>query len=452
MGILISEIIISIFLLFLKISKPILPSSASIIFLKYFESVLTISSLSFLLSSTNNIVISSNCEFKKNLYYFLIIFYILSIIIKKGLIVVNLKVLILEDNLELLNKLTKILKREVKEVYSFSDSLIAYKEIPEIMPDVIVSDIQMKDMTGLQMYKKLREDGIKIPIIIASSFNESKYFIEAVKLRVKHFLVKPINTDELINELKKIEYKSRLKAQLKKNEELLIVQSRMAEMGEMIQNIAHQWKQPLNTISLCSTAMELDKKYDQDFINDINGSIRYMNDTINDFHNYFEPNKIKKCFYFKDTLLKVEKLVSSQINNINIIITENDNINLCSYENELIQALINLYKNSIDELSKIEGEKYIFIDIEKKEGNISFSIKDNAGGIKIDSKNINIIFNQYFSTKGTTGTGIGLYMSKLIVENNLDGIITVENVEYEYNSSKYEGACFNIQIKNSEEQ
>lgn len=365
---------------------------------------------------------------------------------------VNLKVLILEDNLELLNKLTKILKREVKEVYSFSDSLIAYKEIPEIMPDVIVSDIQMKDMTGLQMYKKLREDGIKIPIIIASSFNESKYFIEAVKLRVKHFLVKPINTDELINELKKIEYKSRLKAQLKKNEELLIVQSRMAEMGEMIQNIAHQWKQPLNTISLCSTAMELDKKYDQDFINDINRSIRYMNDTINDFHNYFEPNKIKKCFYFKDTLLKVEKLVSSQINNINIIITENDNINLCSYENELIQALINLYKNSIDELSKIEGEKYIFIDIEKKEGNISFSIKDNAGGIKIDSKNINIIFNQYFSTKGTTGTGIGLYMSKLIVENNLDGIITVENVEYEYNSSKYEGACFNIQIKNSEEQ
>lgn len=362
---------------------------------------------------------------------------------------INLKILILEDDISLLNNLTAILKREIKEVYSFNSSLQAYKEIPEIMPDIILSDIVMKDMTGLEMYRKLKDDGIEIPIILASAFSETKYFVEAVKLRVNHFLVKPIDIDELIKELKKFEYKLKQKEESQKHKELLIIQSRMAEMGEMIQNIAHQWKQPLNTISLCSTGMELEKKYNQEYIDNIKESITYMNNTINDFHNYFQPNKIKKCFFINETLEKVKKLVSSQIKNenIKILYEGNSSINLCSFENELIQVLINLFKNSIDELTKKNYEKYIFIKTIETQKDIIIEIKDNAGGIKISSNNINTIFEQYFTTKKDIGTGIGLYMSKLIVENNLNGKIKVRNENYTYKDLLCEGANFQITIK-----
>lgn len=362
---------------------------------------------------------------------------------------INLKILILEDDLDLLDRLTVILKREVREVYSFNDSILAYKEIKNIMPDLIISDIVMNNMTGLEMYKKLKLEGIIIPIILASAFSETKYFIEAVKLKVNHFLVKPIDIEELLIEIVNLEQELKFKAESEKNEGLLIVQSRMAEMGEMVQNIAHQWKQPLNTISICSTGMEIEGNYNQEFIDNIKESIKYMSDTIDDFNNYFEPNKIKKCFYLKDTLIKVENLVSSQFKNkkINIIYTQDTSISLCNFENELIQVLINLYKNSIDELSKKNDEKMIFITTSETNEEVYFTIKDNAGGIKINSNNLSDIFNQYFTTKGDKGTGIGLYMSKLIVENNLNGIITVKNLDYEYNNSKYTGACFDLIIK-----
>lgn len=360
---------------------------------------------------------------------------------------INLRILLLEDDLELLKNLTSILKREVKEVYPFSNSSLAFDEIPKIMPDLIISDIVMDNMSGLEMYKKLKKNGIIIPIILASAFSETKYFVEAVKLRVNHFLVKPIDIDELLSELKKLEHKLELKASSKRNEELLVVQSRMAEMGTMIENIAHQWKQPLNTISLCTTTMEIEEAYNQEFIDNIKESITYMNNTINDFHNYFEPNKIKKCFYLSDTLKKVEKLVSAQIKSkkINIIVNQQENITLCSFENELIQVLINLYKNAIDELSEKNYDKFIFIDLSKIDDFIIIKIKDNAGGIKTDNKDT--IFEQYFTTKGEKGSGIGLYMSKLIVENNLNGNISVENIDYVYNDLSFSGACFNIKIK-----
>lgn len=130
---------------------------------------------------------------------------------------INLKILILEDDLDLLDRLTSILKREVREVYSFNDSTLAYKKIIIIMPDLIKSDIVINNMTGLEMYKKLKLEGIIIPIILASAFNKTKYFIEAVKLRVNHFLVKPIDREELLNKIVNLN---------QKKEELLIVQSR----------------------------------------------------------------------------------------------------------------------------------------------------------------------------------------------------------------------------------
>jgi len=366
---------------------------------------------------------------------------------------IEIKLVIVEDDKQLLKQISRILKREISEVYSLSSPEEALKRIPEIHPDIILSDINMPKMSGIDMYKELQNKNINIPIILASAFTEPKYFLEAIRLKVKNFIIKPINVDHLLSEIKNFEKELIEKKEHKTKEDLFVVQSRMAAMGEMLTNIAHQWKQPLNTISLCASSLQLDlelkpKNYEEEFpiyINHIIDSVKYMSTTIEDFQDYLKPNKLETCFYLKETFKKVEKLIDIQCKTNNITIIKNiTNTNFCSYQNELIQVILNILKNSIDELIKKEDlDKYIFIDVYNKDKDIIIEIKDNAGGI--DPSIINLIFNPYFSTKKDKGTGIGLYMSKQIIEN-LNGKIEVDNSIYFYNNINYTGAIFTITL------
>jgi signal transduction histidine kinase len=366
---------------------------------------------------------------------------------------IEIKLVIVEDDKQLLKQISRILKREISEVYSLSSPEEALKRIPEIHPDIILSDINMPNMSGIDMYKELQNKNINIPIILASAFTEPKYFLEAIRLKVKNFIIKPINVDHLLSEIKNFEKELIEKKEYKTKEDLFVVQSRMAAMGEMLTNIAHQWKQPLNTISLCASSIQLDlelkpKNYEDEFpiyIDHIIDSVKYMSTTIEDFQDYLKPNKLETCFYLKETFKKVEKLIDAQCKTNNITIIKNiTNTNFCSYQNELIQVILNILKNSIDELIKKEDlDKYIFIDVYNKDKDIIIEIKDNAGGI--DPSIINLIFNPYFSTKKEKGTGIGLYMSKQIIEN-LNGKIEVDNSIYFYNNTNYTGAIFTITL------
>lgn len=366
---------------------------------------------------------------------------------------IEIKLVIVEDDKQLLKQISRILKREISEVYSLSSPEEALKRIPEIHPDIILSDINMPKMSGIDMYKELQNKNINIPIILASAFTEPKYFLEAIRLKVKNFIIKPINVDHLLSEIKNFEKELIEKKEYKTKEDLFVVQSRMAAMGEMLTNIAHQWKQPLNTISLCASSIQLDlelkpKNYENEFpiyIDHIIDSVKYMSTTIEDFQDYLKPNKLETCFYLKETFKKVEKLIDAQCKTNNITIIKNiTNTNFCSYQNELIQVILNILKNSIDELIKKEDlDKYIFIDVYNKDKDIIIEIKDNAGGI--DPSIINLIFNPYFSTKKEKGTGIGLYMSKQIIEN-LNGKIEVDNSIYFYNNTNYTGAIFTITL------
>jgi signal transduction histidine kinase len=366
---------------------------------------------------------------------------------------IEIKLVIVEDDKQLLKQISRILKREISEVYSLSSPEEALKRIPEIHPDIILSDINMPKMSGIEMYKELQNKNINIPIILASAFTEPKYFLEAIRLKVKNFIIKPINVDHLLSEIKNFEKELIEKKEYKTKEDLFVVQSRMAAMGEMLTNIAHQWKQPLNTISLCASSIQLDlelnpKNYENEFpiyIDHIIDSVKYMSTTIEDFQDYLKPNKLETCFYLKETFKKVEKLIDVQCKTNNITIIKNiTNTNFCSYQNELIQVILNILKNSIDELIKKEDlDRYIFIDVYNKDKDIIIEIKDNAGGI--DPSIINLIFNPYFSTKKDKGTGIGLYMSKQIIEN-LNGKIEVDNSIYFYNNTNYTGAIFTITL------
>lgn len=237
-------------------------------------------------------------------------------------------------------------------------------------------------------------------------------------------------------------------------ERLLLQQSKMATMGEMIGNIVHQWRQPLSTISTISTGIKIQKEMnclnDNDLVlgmENINNSVQYLSQTIDDFRNFFKPDKIKINFSTSDIFENTLKFMNSQFKNNNIELIQNiDDNEIYTYYNELLQVLINIFKNAKDELIKLDinAKRFIFIVAYKNKSNFIIKIRDNANGVPLDI--IGEIFEPYFTTKEKDeGTGIGLYMCKQII-NGMNGKIEVSNFEYKYENENYKGAEFIITL------
>ena len=269
-------------------------------------------------------------------------------------------------------------------------------------------------------------------------------FILIFILFYRQYLLKKMN--EELNE--------KIKIEMKKNEEktrISIQQSRMASMGEMLENIAHQWRQPLSTISVAASGIEIKKELNilndeelSDSLRHIKNATQYLSNTIDDFRNFFVKDKIPSNINIRNTLNKTIDLISSTLAKEEITLIRNiQNINFTSYENELIQVLMNIFINAKDALANRKSEKLIIVVIKQIEDNLVIKIKDNAGGV--DSSIIDKIFEPYFTTKHQfNGTGIGLYMSKLIVEKHLIGEISVKNIDFIFNSKTYRGALFEL--------
>ncbi len=239
-------------------------------------------------------------------------------------------------------------------------------------------------------------------------------------------------------------------------EKLLVQQSKMATMGEMIGSIAHQWKQPLSVISMANGLLRINRemkdfssdKEIEDAIDDIDESVHNLTQTIDDFRNFFNPNKQKELFNIKEVMDDTLKLISSQLRNNNIEVIKNiEEVELLGLKNELLQTLINLFKNAKEELVKKPSleKRYIFIDTYKEKNSLIIKVKDNANGIS--SEILGNIFKAYYTTKEKEGgTGIGLYICKQIIEVSMKGKITVSNIEYKYEDKTYTGAEFIISI------
>ena len=243
-------------------------------------------------------------------------------------------------------------------------------------------------------------------------------------------------------------------AKNEENNQILMQQSKMAAMGEMLENIAHQWRQPLSTISVCTTGLELKKEMnvlsDDDFydsINHIKSSILYLTNTIEDFRNFLNKEKIISNIDVNSLITKVLDILMPSFKSHNIEVVKNiEDIHFASFENELIQVLINILTNAKDALKELENRnRYIFIDIKKFENSVNIEIYDNALGIKKEI--LTRVFEPYFTTKHRSqGTGIGLYMSKLLVEKHLLASIFAENYKYSYNNNNFIGAKFTIKL------
>ena len=240
--------------------------------------------------------------------------------------------------------------------------------------------------------------------------------------------------------------------ELLEKEAILNQQAKMAAMGEMIENIAHQWRQPLSVISTISSSLKIKKEMnildDKEFyeaLQNINKTSEHLSNTIDDFRNFFSPNKEMNKFYVSQLIKKSKDLIKSRFDKFNIKVIEHiDDIEILSYQNELFQVILNLFSNSIDVLSSSQIEnKIIYIKIYHDENNLYIEFLDNGGGIKDEF--INRVFEPYFTTKHKSqGTGIGLYMSLQIVTKHLNGEISVKNDTFIENNIAYFGAKFTI--------
>ena len=235
-------------------------------------------------------------------------------------------------------------------------------------------------------------------------------------------------------------------------------QSKLAAMGEMIGNIAHQWRQPLSVITTISSGIKVRSEYEKlenyDIVSDMNiimEQAQYLSQTIDDFRNFIRNSNEVQNLSIKNTVEKTLTILHSvMINNGITIITDlKDDMNINGYENELIQSFINIMNNAKDAIKehlKNYDEKLIFINTSKENSSLIITIKDNGGGVPHDI--IHRIFEPYFTTKNkSVGTGIGLSMSyKMLVERH-NASIDISNEEYIYNNKNYKGACFRITFK-----
>ena len=225
---------------------------------------------------------------------------------------------------------------------------------------------------------------------------------------------------------------------------LMITQSRFAAMGEMMSMIAHQWRQPLSTTTLMianervKSMVKGKKLTEQDKILDkISNTMTYLSDTIDDFQTYFKPEKSTQKIEIKKLLQRLRQFTDSRLKaaNIKLHIEKYENEFIEIYVNEVIQALLNICNNAIDILEEIdEDNRNLWINIISLDHSFIINIEDNGGGI--EEGILKKIFDPYFSKKSKNGTGLGLYMAKMIIETHLHGSINVVNTS--------RGALFSI--------
>jgi len=232
---------------------------------------------------------------------------------------------------------------------------------------------------------------------------------------------------------------------ISEQEKVLLVKSKNIVMGEMIEMIAHQWRQPITTIGMISNNIilnmlldELDTSILKEDLEGINKQIRYLSDTIDDFRNFFKESKKEEEFVLSDVITSSIALLEKQFAKAGIaLIFQNkcQNIVLKTFKSELVQALINIVANAKEAFDDEQNNKFVKISCSSDANGIYIDIEDNAGGI--DEEIIRNVFDLYFSTKKQkNGTGLGLYVSKIIICEHLHGSITAKN--------KNSGAIFNI--------
>ena len=235
--------------------------------------------------------------------------------------------------------------------------------------------------------------------------------------------------------------------EVRKKDELMVQQARLAQMGEMIAMIAHQWRQPLSSISAISANIQLSIALDEEItketlkqeLNTIDNRITLLSNTIDDFRYFYNTDNKKSEFDLSNTINQAIEVLTPAIKDADLTLQFKDSLksSVTSLESEIIQVLMNIIKNAIDILKEKEQKREIFVNAYQDSEHAYIVVEDNAGGVSDEI--IDKIFDPYFSTKKEKhGMGLGLYMSKLIIQEHCNGTLEVHNSD--------EGAVFTITL------
>ncbi|MDN5089319.1 PAS domain-containing sensor histidine kinase [Aliarcobacter butzleri] len=346
------------------------------------------------------------------------------------------------------------------EIKNKKDSLSLFYDDPKVCEDVMKSFENISD--SFEEWHPKTKNGetlivkwanIKLPngeiINIGLDITQQRNYEISIREKALELKVAKLQLENLNSSLEK-----RIEDEIKKNtkqQHMIMQQNKLAQMGEMIENIAHQWRQPLaqinSSIILIDAILEKHNFKDtlvENKLTEIESLTSYMSKTISDFKNFFNPNKKKTIFNVEEAIQKANDVLKGLINShhIQMEINIEKDLKINSYLGELQQVILIIINNSIDAFihMNIHFPK-ILINAYTDNESLVIHIEDNALGINSDL--LDKIFEPYFTTKHKAqGTGLGLYIAKMIVENSLLGFLSVEN--------KQNGACFTIKIPKGE--
>lgn len=366
-------------------------------------------------------------------------------------------ILYIEDEEDIRQGYIRTLERCAKKLFvaeDGEDGLNTYKENKSDI-DIVISDIKMPKLNGIDMVKQIQELNPDISVIFTSAHSDSVYLFEALEIQVDGYLLKPVPVKALMSKIDKISKTIILERVNKEQEEKIFQMRKMSALGEMVSNIAHQWRQPLSAISTCASGMklqieiaDLEKK---DIINNceiINKNAQNLSQTIESFRRFIKNDETKEKFNFKEFINTFENQIykSKNSSNIKLLIDIPEDVNCFGFKDELTKCFVNLFDNAKDIFKRRDIQiKYIHISAQISEDKLIIVFEDNGGGI--DEEILDKIFDPYFTTKHKySGTGLGLSMVYNLIVYGMNGAIKAQNIQVEFENKKYNGAKFIIEL------
>ena len=384
------------------------------------------------------------------------------------------RILCVDDGAQNLQLLEAMLSPRGYAVVTAENGPQALDKINKESIDLCLLDVMMPGMDGFEVCRRIKSDPANqnIPVVMLTSYTETQQRILGTEAGAEDFISKPFDSAEVLARIKMLlqvkslndrlqtayhkiadlngsleERIARAVEEIRHKDQMLMVQGRLAAMGEMINNIAHQWRQPLNLLGiLIQQTMffhengELTGEFLQDNVRKGMEVINHMSHTIDDFRNFFQSDKEPVEFAICDVVANTVSLIEDSFRSqrIGIEVRTDAGSTIYGFPNEYSHVLLNIIVNARDALlTGHRDDAGITITIGRGAERSLVTIADNGGGIPEDI--IDKVFEPYFSTKGPEhGTGIGLFMSKTIIEKNMGGRLTVRNCG--------EGAEFRIEI------
>ncbi len=359
-------------------------------------------------------------------------------------------VLVVDDSQFFADHVASVLRNQNYTVHTCIESTQVYDFLKENIVNLLITDLEMPQMDGIELLRQIRKDDnfLDLPIIGLSGTTNQDMISRLLKSGANDFLAKPFIIENLLlkvdvtvslykkqrklselNQFLQEEIKNKVE-EIRTKDQVMELDNRHAQMGQMINALTHQWKQPLHGITLAAEYLKEDfvaPGQKQEVVQTIQEQVRFLTETMDYFRHFFKPHKEMERFSPFQAFQNIFKLLGDTYHEIDISLKGDENLFVLGYPNEFYQVIINLLNNAQDAFrEKRVLHPQVFIEVFKEHKKIMIVVRDNAGGIP--ESVIERIFDQFVTTKGSKGTGIGLQMVYSVLKK-ISGKIEVRNVK-----------------------